>query len=94
MGCTQSVAQEDQDATAADAGAAPLILGIQTRQSAPGLAVSLAETMLVSTTQREGSTSNGRVFEYANGALQRVPQLPRTMRFVQNAVAGFINATN
>ena len=72
MGCSQSVSQEDQDAAAADAGAAPLINDIMTQQSAPGLAVSLDGTVLVSTMHREGSNPNGRVFEYANGALQEI----------------------
>eukprot|EP01050_Picozoa_sp_SAG11_P017652 SAG11_NODE_2568_length_3214_cov_2.670947_2_plen_124_part_00 len=72
MGCCASVTQEEQDARAAEAGAKPLINDIQTQQGAPGLAVTPSGSVLVSTMHREGSTPNGRVFEYAGGVLTEI----------------------
>ena len=65
MGCCESVTQEEQDARAAAAGGgAPLLTGILTQQCGPRLAVRESGSLLISTMHREGSTANGRVFEY------------------------------
>ena len=65
MGCCESVTQEEQDARAAAAGGdAPLLTGILTQQCGPRRAVRESGSLLISTMHREGSTANGRVFEY------------------------------